>query len=309
MNVENVRNLLPNECIEDFDNIVNGVVLGASNHIQMIINMYVQIAKENDKENTLYRIEKVGTFFKETRGKSSYAIINALKDVEKRINSSKKENIFEAVSKAKNAYFEQNDKNIKNIILYTERLIGNHQSVLLFDYSSTVEKAICALKNKIDVYIPESRVIAGGFPYVKKITESGHQVHFIADAAMLSIIDKVDLVFIGAETFYPDGTAFNTVGSDILAELCLNHNVPYYVLTPLLKCDIRALYGIFKDTLETDLKNKIGKDWPEDLREKVDFKSIELVGVDSKFITGYITEQGIIRPGDLFSMVEKEESI
>ena len=105
---------------------------------------------------------------KETRGKSSYAIINALKDVEKRINSSKKENIFEAVSKAKNAYFEQNDKNIKNIILYTERLIGNHQSVLLFDYSSTVEKAICALKNKIDVYIPESRVIAGGFPYVKK---------------------------------------------------------------------------------------------------------------------------------------------
>ena len=85
--------------------------------------------------------------------------------------------------------------------------------------------------------------------------------------------------------------------------------MPYYVLTPLLKCDIRALYGIFKDTLETDLKNKIGKDWPEDLREKVDFKSIELVGVDSKFITGYITEQGIIRPSDLFSMVEKEESI
>ena len=142
---------------------------------------------------------------------------------------------------------------------------------------------------------------------VKKIVEKGHKVHFVADAAMLSVLDKVDIVFIGAETFYPDGTAFNTVGSDILAELCIQHNVPYYVLTPLLKCDIRAIYGIYKETLKTNLRERLAKDWPEDLKQKVDFTSIELVGVDPKLITGYVTEKGILRTSDLYAIVTKED--
>ena len=60
------------------------------------------------------------------------------------------------------------------------------------------------------------------------------KVHFIADAAMLTVIRKIDAVLIGAETFYPDGSAFNTVGSDLLAEISDLYDVPYYVLTCLL---------------------------------------------------------------------------
>ena len=129
----------------------------------------------------------------------------------------------------------------------------------------------------------------------------------LPDAAMLTVLDKIDMVFIGAETFYPDGTAFNTVGSDILAELCLVHHVPYYVLTPLLKGDIRALYGIYKETLTKDLRETMAAAWPEELRAQVDFTSVELVGVAPEFITGYVTEKGILRTGDLLRFIYEED--
>ena len=132
-------------------------------------------------------------------------------------------------------------------------------------------------------------------------------MHFLADAAMLSVLDQVDMVFIGAETFYPDGTAFNTVGSDMLAELCALHHVPYYVLTPLLKGDVRATYGIYKEPLTSDLQERIAKDWDEDLKDHVDFISMELVAVKPELITGYICEKGIIKASDLFTFVYKEE--
>lgn len=99
---------------------------------------------------------------------------------------------------------------------------------------------------------------------------------------------------------------FVVVGSDILAELCMYHNVPYYVLTPMLKNDIRAMYGIYKPVLTKDLVDTMAKNWKNELKEKVNFTSIELVGVDPKWITGYVTEKGIIKATDLLYFVYQE---
>ena len=52
-------------------------------------------------------------------------------------------------------------------------------------------------------------------------------------------------------------------------------HVPYYVLTPLIKGDIRARYGIYKEVLTKDLKNELAAQWPEELKERVAFESIE----------------------------------
>ena len=317
MNSEKVRAMLPACSLQDFDDIVIGRSLGASNHIKMISNMYVAIAENQEEKTARASIEAVGTFFKETRGKSSYAIVVALKDIEGKIGAQdpaaqdpaadKSRTYADAVRAAREAYFREADEHMDKILLYADRLMKDAGAVMSFDYSSTVEKAIIHASHKLDVYIPESRVINGGYPFVKGIVGAGHRVHFVADAAMLTVLDKIDMVFIGAETFYPDGTAFNTVGSDILAELCRTHHVPYYVLTPLLKGDIRALYGIYKETLTKDLRETMAAAWPEDLRAQVDFNSVELVGVAPEFITGYVTEKGILKTGDLLRFIYEED--
>ena len=87
------------------------------------------------------------------------------------------------------------------------------------------------------IYICESRALDGGRPFVKNALASGHHVHFIPDTTMLSAMKKCQAVFIGAETIYPDGTVFNTIGSDIVAMLCGTIHKPLYVLTPLIKLD------------------------------------------------------------------------
>src|SRR5699024_6229646 len=120
----------------------------------------------------------------------------------------------------------------------------------------------------VEVYIPESRVIDGGKPFVKPFVTAGHKVHFIADAAMLTVIRKIDAVLIGAETFYPDGSAFNTVGSDLLAEISDLYDVPYYVLTPFLKVDMRFCQGVFKEVIEADLAQRLAEGWDESIKEK-----------------------------------------
>ena len=61
------------------------------------------------------------------------------------------------------------------------------------------------------------------------------------------------------------------------------------------------------EVLTKDLKNELAAQWPEELKERVAFESIELVGVRPECITAYVCEKGILKTSDLFSMICKEE--
>ena len=304
-----IRKILENadeSALKKFDDINDGTVLGASNHIRMIADMFMAVAKSYDEPKAKEYIVNIGDFYKETRGKSSYAIITAIEKIDDCIKSSAGHDYKDKVENGVKDYFVKSNEDTAKILKYTDRLLADKENVMIFDYSSTVEKAVAKCSKKLNVYIPESRTINGGYPFVKGIVEAGHKVYFIPDACMLTVLDKIDIAFIGAETFYPDGTAFNTAGSDILAELCKIYHVPYYVLTPLLKADPRACFGIYKKPLIKDLGYKLAEDWPSELKEKVDFNALELVAVRPELITGYVSEIGITDPAGLFPYVYKE---
>lgn len=302
---KDVRNLIPQPMQDSFDDIVYARVLGASKHIRMIADMFISIA-DAAEDNAPQNIEAVKEYFQETRGKSSYAIVTALNDMMKYISISTAETYSGRVREGINEYFSIADDNTQRVINYGRKILDKCSTVMVFDYSSTVEKTIVNSPKKLKVYVPESRAIDGGFPFVKSFAEKGHDVCFIPDAAMLSVLKNVDAVFIGAETFYPDGTAFNTVGSDILAELCRIYHIPYYVLTPLLKADLRSVYGDYKETIAANIKDKMSVGWPDELKKLVCFDSVELVSVDPKLITFFITERGIVRPENLFQFFSME---
>ena len=301
---EKIRELLPKEAARQFDDIIQGRVLGAGTHIRMIGNMMLAIAGlDIPSGEMISRCTALGEYFKETRGKSSYAIISAVNlmtggfaDCEPGPESA------QLIRDSVEAFFADSAKATGKIVEYFTRLVDNRhmKTLMVFDYSSTVEKCLCALEQPVTVYVPESRVIDGGRPFVGPFVRAGHKVRFIADAAMLTVLRDVDGVFIGAETFYPDGTAFNTAGSDLLAEVCGLYHVPYYVLTPLLKVDMRAAAGTLKQVISADLAGRLGAGWEQDLREAVDFHSIELVAVGPKLVTAFVTEEGIIPATAMF---------
>lgn len=302
-----IKARMPADCLKLFEDIDTGKVLGASTHIRMIGDIFCRISAEIADENKAAALTAdVSSYFKQTRGKSSYAVVTALNRMEHLIECESANSYAEKTAAGVSQYFAEADKNTELVIQYGARLLSRCSTVMPFDYSSTVEKTLRKLKRNTTVIIPESRVIGGGYPFVRGCVESGHCVHFIPDADMFSVLRDVDAVVIGAETFYPDGTAFNTAGSDILAELAAICHVPYYVLTPLLKADLRALYGEQKEPILRDEKEVLGKGWPNDLQEKVNFIVQELTPIRPERITAYVTEKGILKPTQLLSVISKE---
>lgn len=311
---EKTRKQLPKAVTQDFDDIVNQKVLGASSHIRMIGNMIEAIALEYQKEGAISemkdRIHDVCTYFIATRGDASQAIINAIyqmiKGMDQNCDLENREEIVRSVIRVKNAYDEKNQQAILQAVEYAVEIGNTMNVILVYDYSSTVERFLRKLAPGKTILIAESRVINGGKPFIKACVEAQHKIHFIPDAGLMHFLKDCDGVFMGAETIYPDGTGFNTTGSDLVGLLCDYYQKPLYFISPLIKLDNRAVYGKEKPVVINDLKDKmisvLGMEYNE---YDIDYCAPELVGVCPEHIRAYITEKGVIPSTQLYSIAMK----
>ena len=305
-NIKRVKELLPQPAKTLFDDIIEQRVLGASKHIMMIGEMIDAIAyegkeKSRDARSVIEDIKTLAKFFIETRGEASQAVSNAIYIMIYEIDKYAVLEIDAAVDKiieTKDNYLKTSKKATEKVVEYAVELAKDMNTIFVFDYSSTVEKFLVALTsthNKYTIYIAESRIVDGGVPFVEPCLKLGYNIKFIPDASMMYYLKECDAAFMGAETFYHDGTGFNTIGSDIVALICDHYKIPLYFLTPFIKLDIRSVYGYKKELVMDDMKEKLTRFWKKDINtENIDFITPELIGVNAKYIKGFVTEKGII---------------
>lgn len=302
---EEMRELLPAAAISKFDDIVCSRVLGANAHTRLIQKILLDITDQDlDSEEMLARLGTCAQFFKDTRGQNSRAIYNAIQIFTKgyeQLHGRDVEDIRQVVKEQITAYDTQAKKDTETLVSYGVHLCEHMESIMIFDYSSTVDAFVSALPAGRHIYICESRALDGGRPFVKHALAANHHVHFIPDTTMLSAMKKCQAVFMGAETIYPDGTIFNTIGSDIIATLCTAIHEPLYVLTPLIKLDMRPLSGyVRRSAMPFDYGNRLASHWDEDVRSQVDFSGFKLLDIKADMISAYITEKGILPPSGLY---------
>lgn len=301
-----LRERLSPEGKELFDDVNLQRVLGASTHIRLIGDLFLNIAEtETFGEDMLHLVQGIAEHFSATRGESSQAISNAIKQMTSGLTDCTADNAAESIRRGVQEYRESSAEDINKIKEYLWTVLEDKKNIFLFDYSSTVAAAAQMGKEhgvEFQCYIPESRVLDGGRPYVLPFLKNGHKVHVIPDSAIYHYLRKCDVALIGSETFYPDGTCFNTIGSEMTAFLCREFHIPFYVPTPLLKVDIRALKGHRKRPIIDDHTQRIGGTWKPEERENVDFICPELVAIDPGDITAYITEEGILPPWAMYSV-------
>ena len=304
---------LPEPVRDWFLDITDYRVLGASKHIHLIGCIFTGIAEQFEAHgkplaDAVVLISQTGRFFQETRGDASRAVYNAVGELLRLIRAigPESDNYAACIRKAVECYDQKSRENQQLIAGYAAGLVAGMRGVLVYDYSSTVAAFLRQLgKNSPGtlVLIPESRVINGGAEFVNVSIESGLTVHFIPDAALLYYLPQCDAAFIGAETFFPDGTAFNTTGSDLAALACEALSIPYYVLTPLNKVDFRAAYGHQKPPVMRDLRELLTpclKGIKPDCQ--IDFSCPELLAIPPRRITAYVTEAGIVPVSALFKV-------
>lgn len=313
---EEIRGYLSANGVEHFDDIVLLRKLGASPNIKAIGAMLDDLATYAPQNNLngrelRKRAFALCDFFVKLRGESSYAIVSAVQIMLQGLDALCEEDMDELIAflhAAPREFQEMNIRWMEAIRTYGYRLLADKQNILVFDYSSSVSALMleAQLQGKIlDVFIPESRALDGGRPYVEDCLKMGHRPHFFPDAAMDYFVKRTDVCLIGAETFYADGSAKNTVGSGTLAYLCKRYGKPYYIPTTMLKVSLADVNGNPKKELSRDLGDNLAANWPKELRAITNFTCPDLDIIEAEYITSYITERGIIPPYAMFS-VSKE---
>lgn len=184
--------------------------------------------------------------------------------------------------------------------------LAEAESLLLYDYSSTVFKVIAALvkgNENLKLVVPESRACDGGLPILRQGLELACRLWLIPDVSLALAMPRCDAVLVGVETFFSDGSFTNTVGSLTTAIVASHFAVPFYAVTDLTKADLAGSREAQpQQTFSEPLAGQ---------RELIDVDRIEttyspLERVPARLVTAYVTEKGFVEPAGIWSAALSE---
>ncbi len=197
-------------------------------------------------------------------------------------------------------------RSCKKIGKYGEKLIEDGASILThcnagalatIDYGT----ALAPLREahhrgkKFFVYVDETRPRMQGALTAWELQQEGIDYCLIADNAAGYYMSKgeIDLVIVGADRIASNGDVANKIGTYEKAVIAKENNIPFYVAAPASTVDRSIKSGmeiVIEERGEEELKEKWGcrilPDW-------IKVKNPAFDITPSKYITGYITDEGI----------------
>ncbi len=154
----------------------------------------------------------------------------------------------------------------------------------------------------ITVHSTESRPRYQGRITSRELADSGIKVKMLVDSAARLYMDDADIVVVGADTIASDGSLFNKVGTWQIALAANDAGVPFYTCAEIFKFSPRTRSGI---------ETKIELRDPGEIAEPGDFPGVTILNpafdrTPASLITGIITEQGIVDPGDVPAVIDRK---
>ncbi len=211
-----------------------------------------------------------------------------------------------AVVKLANEYIKLIEDSKKKIIEHGLKICAHANVVFTHCHSSTAESIIAGLNkhHKVKAINTETRPLYQGRITSKNLLKAGVETAMIVDSAASYFIKDdsflpVDVVFLGADQVSVTGDALNKVGSFSMGLASYFASKPLYIVTPSLKLDLTTIYNPIK--IELRESHEI---WPEAPKElKIINPAFDLV--PHQFITGYITEFGLVKPEEIEDTVRR----
>lgn len=199
-------------------------------------------------------------------------------------------------------------ENAKKKIVEHGTTISQHADVVFTHcHSSTAEAIIAGINDhhKITAVNTETRPLYQGRITSKNLLKAGVKTVMIVDSAAAYFIKDdsflpVNVVFLGADQISVTGDALNKIGSFSMGLAAYFASKPLYIVTPSLKLDLSTIYNPIKIELRKDAE--VWPDAPKDL----DIINPAFDVVPHQFISGYITEFGLVKPEDLEDKVRRE---
>jgi methylthioribose-1-phosphate isomerase len=150
---------------------------------------------------------------------------------------------------------------------------------------------------KPQVYACETRpLLQGSRLTTLELLRAKIPVTLIADSAAASVIDKCDIVLVGADRIAANGDTANKVGTRMLAALARAARKPFYVVAPTSTFDLATPDGGGIVVEERD-----GEEVRSFAACRAAPKGVPIFNpafdvTPARLITGFITDRGILRP-------------
>ena len=188
-------------------------------------------------------------------------------------------------------HFEKSRNTIKKI---GSKKIKSGMIVYTHCHSSTV---IDILKNakkqgkNFKVYNTETRPLFQGRKTAKELARKGIKVTHFIDSGMRMAIKEADIILLGADVITSESKVINKIGSELVAEIAKNFDIPLYICTNSWKYDSKTIFG-FDEKIEKRHKKEVWKNAPKNI--KISNYAFEII--KPELITGIISELGIYTP-------------
>ena len=238
-------------------------------------------------------------------------IIFELQDPEvKSIDDCKK--VFRNKTSELKNIIEKNEKQFtKNGLELMKSSIKKSRSlnILTHCHSSGVRGILRAANNNVDfkIFNTETRPVFLGRTTAKKMVDSGVDVTMIIDSAAPFVASSksgpkfnIDMVLLGSDAITLNGAAINKIGSYGISLSAFHAKIPLYIVVSLLKIK-KGVYDILDIPIEIRSCNEVWEDAPKGL----DIVNFAFDIIPSEFITGFITEFGILKPEEIKEAITK----
>jgi translation initiation factor 2B subunit (eIF-2B alpha/beta/delta family) len=177
--------------------------------------------------------------------------------------------------------------------------------VMTHSYSSTVvavmQETFTRHRN-IEVITTRSGAGRTGERITQELGHYGIPITFIDDAAMGLYMPMANKVVVGADRVCADGKVVNGIGTYQLALAAERAGIPFYVLCESLKFDPR-LKGDEIDLEEKETQEVVE---PGRLPPAVKVKNPYFDITPLALVSGIVTENGLLMPGEVISYMEKQ---
>lgn len=207
-----------------------------------------------------------------------------------------------------NTYLKMIKEGKKKIVDNSQEVMKGVDEVFTHCHSSTAENVIKAQNeraNGLRAVCTETRPLFQGRITAANLISAGIDTTMVADSAAESFIigrgtHGIDVILIGADELTPEGDGINKIGSWGVALASYYANKPIYVVSSILKIDVTRPDG--KPQIEMREAKELWEEAPKEL--KLVNPAFELI--DHQFITGFITEEGVLKPDELLTTVKEK---
>lgn len=187
----------------------------------------------------------------------------------------------------------------KKIAAIGAELIEQGARIVTHCHSTAALAVLLEAKDKISkVYVTETRPILQGIITARALLKEKVPIVYIVDSAVGYLFEEhdVDFCLVGADAV-KEGGVINKLGTYLIAAIANDMDVPFYVATNTLKFDY-------------DDKSVIEMRSTEEVLKKGELPGAEVLNpafdiTPWKFITGVITERGVITRSEAVEMLKR----